>query len=161
MSENLGEPAPKKQRDSILWALGGFLAGAVTACVVMTGIHSFSSYLHPHPPELDPTNPEHAEQFREWIAQLPFSVLVWVPLAWTVGSLLGGMVAGKVGGSWGLAVATVLGILLTIAGVFNLLMFPMPLWAWIWGMLAFVPPALLGASLTQAPVQEEPPVEPT
>jgi hypothetical protein len=115
------------------------IAGLVGGFVVIMLVEMLGMAIDPPPPGLEP---------EELMRQIPVGPLLMVELAYALGSLTGGAVATKLGVAnehpW---LALIVGIVLTAAGISNLVMLPHPTWFAVLSTLTFVPLAILGARL--------------
>ena len=115
----------------------GFLAGAIVAMIVITAVEGLSSLMHPMPEGMDPRN---TQQVREFVATLPPSAFVMVILAWSLGALAGGWLAGRIAGRSAGVHGMTVGLLLMLGAIVNMALIPgHPAWAWVCGIL--LPPA--------------------
>lgn len=115
----------------------GFLAGAIVAMCVIAAVEGLSSLMHPMPEGMDPRD---TQQVRDFVATLPPSAFAMVILAWSLGALAGGWLAGRIAGrSTGIHGMTV-GLLLMLGAIVNMALIPgHPGWVWAGGIL--LPPA--------------------
>jgi hypothetical protein len=120
------------------------LAALVAAVIVITVVQSIGHFVYPPPPDIDATTPEGLAAI---IAQAPLPALLFVVLAYVCGALTGGAVAARTGVGPPTARATVVGAVLTFAGLLNVLILAHPLW--LAGLVVGVhlPFAWLGARL--------------
>ncbi len=96
------------------------------------------------------------KKIKEIMASAPVGALVVVLFGWVLGSLGGGFLTTLISRKPAGGPATVLGCLLTLAGVANNLMLPPPIWFWLATFVVFLPATYLGASLVpkREPIQE-------
>ena len=122
------------------------IAGFVVASVVMLVFEGANGHLLF--PELGraAAGVTDREQLRELMAGAPVAALLVVLLGWAVGSLAGGWIAARIAAASAPRAVTVLGVLLTLAGVANNLMIPPPAWFWL-SLLVFIPFTRLGGRL--------------
>lgn len=108
---------------SILAVIVGMLVAFVLiACVEMVGIR-----VYPLPTGVDPTN---LNAMKAAMATRPPAALLFVLLAYTVGSVAGGWVAARFAPSAGMMHAMIVAALLFGAGLMNLMTIPHPTWFW-------------------------------
>ena len=121
--------------------LGG-VVGVVVAWIVVAIVEGVAAVLHPLPAGLDPTN---TEQMKAYAAALPPGVLAFVALAWSLGPFVGATVAALVARV--LKPSIILGVLFTVADLYNLGMIASPWWLWLVGIAAPLPLAWLGGRI--------------
>jgi len=118
------------------------LAGFIVALLVIAGVQYISSILFPMPEGIDLQS---AEEIRQWVETLPIAALFLVLLSYALGSFLGGMAIGIIAKNKAVAIAIGVGILLTLAGISNLLVIPHPLWFTVINLVLYVPLTIFGA----------------
>jgi hypothetical protein len=111
-------------------------------------VEALGQKVYPPPPGLDPSDPE---SIRAAMQDIPAGALVFVLLAWTVGSAAGGWVAARLAPRRPVLHGMIIGALLLAGGLANLVMIPHPLWFTIVGVAVFLPAACLGARLGARP----------
>ncbi len=132
----------------------GFLAGAAVAMVVIAIVEGISGFMHPMPEGMNMTD---AQAMRDFAATLPASAFVMVVLAWSLGALAGGWLAGRIAARSTALHGLTIGLLLLLGAVVNLALIPHPGWVWAAGIL--LPPAcgyLGGLLARRAPGPERP-----
>ncbi len=134
-----------------LRSAGSVVAGFVVASVVMMIVEFVNGHLLY--PDLGNAAAGHAdrEDLRALLAAAPVGAFLVVLVGWILGGFAGGFVAARLAGRSPSGHGLALGVLLTLAGVANNLMFPPPLWFWIAGLVALVPAACAGARLVRRP----------
>lgn len=120
----------------------GIIAGGIVVAIVEGLGHAF----FPPPPGLDVTNPESLAKAMD---QIPFGAKLVVLAAWALGSLTGGFMAAKLGGSRNLLLALLVGGVLLAGGAYTLVTIPHPLWMAALGLIVPLPAAWLGATLAR------------
>lgn len=130
-------------RSIIAVVLGIILGGIVVGLVEYVG-----HLVYPAPAGIDMRNPE---ALKTYAANAPVGALLFVILAWALGSLTGGWLAAFIARQSRSQHALIVGGVLMIFGIINMLMIPHPVWFWIVGILVFLPAAYIGARLVQPP----------
>jgi hypothetical protein len=115
--------------------VGGFV-GLVAGSIVIGGLEALGRVAVSVPKDVDPTTLT-AES-------IPTMAFVVVLIAWACGSWVAGWTTTKVGRATSYRPALVVGLVLTLAGITNLLAIPSPIWFWILGLATFVPFTLFG-----------------
>ena len=124
----------------ILAVVGGVILGGVVVFVV----EWISSKVYPLPPGLDLNN---REAMKAYVAALPIGALLFVLLAYVLGSLAGGWLAAKIARDSRLHLPLTVGGVLLFFGIINLVTIPHPLWFAMVSILVFLPAAYLGGRL--------------
>jgi cytochrome bd-type quinol oxidase subunit 2 len=103
---------------SILKIIGGILAAAVLALVLLSGVELLSALVHPFPANFDGNIREHVRRYPSWVlaAVIPLWGAVGAVCAW-LSAKIGGRLAGFL-----------VSMLLFSALLFNLAMLPYPAW---------------------------------
>ena len=120
------------------------IAGLIAGGIVIYLIQMISARQYPLPPELDPAD---VEAMKEHIAGLPVGAFLYIILAWAMGALVGGFIAGIIIREKAVLYAVIIGAILMSFGFINLIMVPHPVWFWFAGMAVFLPFAWLGGKL--------------
>ena len=120
------------------------IVGLIAAGIVIMLVEMFGHVIYPPPAEFDPAD---SDSIKMLIELAPAGALMMVVLAYVLGSLVGGAVAALIKGKNKLYRAMIVGIILMIAGIFNLASNPHPVWFWVLCLLIFVPFAYLGGRL--------------
>ncbi len=118
------------------------LAGIVSGIIIIYLIEMGSHIIYPFPSTFDMNNPESVKQY---IDTAPFGAILFIAIAWAVGSFIGGFVTSLISKSSKTTLSMIVGVILMIAGLINLLTFPHPVWLWIVGLAVFLPSAYLGS----------------
>ena len=126
---------------NILAVLVGIAVGGLT----VGGVEMLGHRLFPPPEGLDPSNPE---SITAAIEQMPWVALLFVPLAWFVGTLVGTALAANLASSHRIRCAYVVGGLMLLGGVTTLLRIPHPYWLTLLGVFVFFPSTWIGARLS-------------
>lgn len=126
----------------ILAVVIGMLVGAmVVALIDMLG-HT----VYPFPEGLDMDD---SAAVAAYLAGAPLGAMLFVVLAWVMGSFVAGAVATLICNDGKSVYALICGVLLLIAGITTLLMIAHPTWMWIVSAFAYIPPAWLGYRLAR------------
>lgn len=99
-------------------------AGFVVASIAMMIFEFANSYLYPLPANLDWMDTAAVQAFT---ASLPWTAYILVILGWMAGSFKGGWVATRLSGDVSYRTALVLGVILTFAGIWNVMLLGHPL----------------------------------
>lgn len=126
----------------LIRSVGGGLAGAVTAFVVILLMQQLTLRMYPLPAGLDVSDPE---ALRAYAATLPLGAFLMVLLGYAVAALAGGFVAAAVGR--GRRPALLVAALLVFASIVNLRTIPHPAWFWAANLLVVGLLPLAGAAL--------------
>lgn len=122
------------------------IAGLVLGVVLIAVVEFIGHYVYPPPADLDMTN---SEALKNLIANAPVGALLFVILAWAIGSFGGGWLASRIAQKSHVMLALIVGGILMAAGIMNMLMIPHPLWFWILGIAVYLPAAYAGALMGQ------------
>jgi hypothetical protein len=135
---------------SVLGIIGGLMAGFW----LILGVEKLGNRFYPPPPGLDLSKPEVVIEFMK-SHPTPTGLLVFVLLAWAVGTFVGAGIAARIAGVAKIRHGMVIGVLFLLASLNQMSMFPHPTWFWIAGVVEFLPVAYLGARLvTLAPTEK-------
>lgn len=121
----------------VLPVVVGSMSGMILITVGEIGIHQ----LYPLAPGTDMYD---AESLAKAMAQLPSNAFMLLLLNYIVCSFLAGLIATLVAGRTAIRPAIIVGIVLTLAGLYNTISLPHPLWFSILNMLVYLPFAWLG-----------------
>ncbi|MBN4051924.1 hypothetical protein JYT53_00315 [Cytophagaceae bacterium AH-315-L13] len=119
-------------------------AGIITGGMLIFLVETLGHTIYPHPADFDYTD---KEALAELIQNAPIGALLFVILAWAVGSFGGGLVASLISNEDKIRKALIVGVVLMILGIMNMLMVPHPIWFWILGMAVYLPMAYLGGKI--------------
>ncbi len=125
---------------NILAIVAGVLLGGVAIMVVQMIGHQ----VYPVSAELD-VNDKAA--MRAFVAGLPVGALLFVIVAYAIGSFVAGALAAYIGHGARTRHALVAGAVLMLAGIMNLVAIPHPVWFSVLTVVVFLPLAWLGARL--------------
>jgi hypothetical protein len=124
----------------ILAVIGGVVLGGIVVFVV----EWVSSLIYPPPAGLDMTD---KEAMKAYVATLPIGALLFVLLAYVLGSLSGGWLAAKIARDSKIRLSLIAGGVLLLFGIINLVTIPHPLWFAVLTVLVFLPAAYFGGKL--------------
>jgi 4-hydroxybenzoate polyprenyltransferase len=122
------------------------VAGLVLGVVIIAAVEYMSHMVYPPPPGLDMKDPE---AMKAMVANLPVGALLFLLLAWALGSFGGGWLAARLSQRLQTRHAMIVGALLMLAGIMNMIMIPHPAWLWVLGIAVYLPAAYLGARLVK------------
>ncbi len=94
-------------------------AGFVVASIAMMIFEFANSYLYPLPSDLDWMDTAAVQAFT---AALPWTAYILVLLGWMAGSFAGGWIATRLSGDRQYRKALALGVILTLAGIWNVML---------------------------------------
>ena len=100
------------------------VAGFIIASLVMMLFEYVNSFFFPLPKDLDWGD---AEAVRALTASLPWTAYILVLLGWIFGSFVGGYLTARISGEMRYSASLALGIILTLAGIANIMMIGHPL----------------------------------
>ncbi|MBL4715766.1 MAG: hypothetical protein COC01_03635 [Bacteroidetes bacterium] len=119
-------------------------AGIITGGILIFLVEKLGHTIYPHPADFDYTD---KEALAELIQNAPIGALLFVILAWTVGSFGGGLVASLISNEAKMRKALIVGVVLMLLGIMNMMMIPHPLWFWALGLAVYLPMAYLGGKI--------------
>lgn len=123
------------------------IAAFITGGIAVFGIEALSHSFYPLPEGMDPSD---MKQIAEYIKTAPIGPMVFVLLAQSAGSFVGGFVTGLISRSKQTVVAIVYGLLGLAMAALNLILVPVhPLWFAIASVILPIPLALVGSSLAR------------
>jgi hypothetical protein len=125
-------------------SIGAVLAGVVVAVLCVMAIESLGQRIYPPPPGMEPSN---IESVRAAMKNIPTGALLFLLAAWLLGTVAGSAVAARIARQRPVLHAMIVGVVQLAFGVFNLVMFPHPLWFVVAGMALILPAAYLGATM--------------
>ncbi|RMG68257.1 MAG: hypothetical protein D6715_02720 [Calditrichaeota bacterium] len=125
---------------NFLAVIVGMFVGALTVGLV----EILGNFVFPLPRDVDLSTPEAISQA---MASIPLGAMLFVLLAWAMGSLVGGFLAAWLAASHHSTMALAVGGILMIGGITTLVQIPHPLWFSVIGLLLFLPAAYLGGKL--------------
>jgi hypothetical protein len=122
----------------------GTIGGIVTAFIVIL-IAQLALMLVVTPPT--PEMMQNSQALQEWVSNMPVSANLLLALGYLIGSFAGGFVATKIAvGENGFLPSLIVGVLLTVAGVYNFFvtMPGSPMWAIVLCLVIYIPFTLIG-----------------
>jgi hypothetical protein len=128
------------------------LLGVVVGGLMVAAVEFVSHLIYPPPPGLDPAN---IEALKTAMANAPAGALLFVLLAWALGSLGGGWLAASIARRSPTRHALIVGAVLMAMGILNMVMIPHPPSFWLAALVLFLPAAYLGARLARPGVPPE------
>lgn len=111
------------------------LAGFIAAFAIMMAFEFVNSLIFPFPEGMDYKSLDEVRQFTE---TLPSTAFIMVLLGWAIGAFVAVLVTMKISRKSGIMLPLIVGIILTICGVVNVIMFQHPLWFNIVGLPLFI-----------------------
>lgn len=138
---------------------GAVIAGCIAAAIIIMVVEMMGHVIHPLPKEYREalvaaqTAGDEAAQMKvisEYIPQAPVGALLFVPLAWGVGTLAGGFLAVRIARPGAEDVAYAVAGMMLLGGVMMIAAIPHPLWM-VLGLLAFPAGGWLGQWLGRRP----------
>jgi hypothetical protein len=121
----------------VLPVVVGSMSGMILITAGEVGIHN----LYPLPPGTDLHDPESLARV---MAQMPVNAFILLLLNYIVCSFLSGLIAALVSGRVTVRPSFIVGLVLTLAGLYNTFSLPHPLWFSILNILVYLPMAWLG-----------------
>ena len=123
--------------------LASVLMGLIVAFAISFGIEFLNSQMYPLPPGTDYRD---AASMRAAMATLPHAALVGVLVGRFLAAAAGAWVAVRIarGARW---TAWLLGLLLLVAAIANMTLFPHPIWFWVIGIALYPVAIMLGVRL--------------
>lgn len=119
------------------------IAGVLVGFFVITLIEAASHFIFPPPEGL---NPMDAESIKLYMKDIPIGALLLVWFSYVAGSFVSGLIAAILSRINQMRVGFACGLIMLIAGSFNLYMIPHPLWFSIGTILTYIPLALAGSN---------------
>ncbi len=130
------------------------VAGAIVGMVLIKLGETLISKLYPLPAGIDQNN---IEALAKAVAAMPKAAFGLLLLNYAVSSFAAGLTATLVAGRTMMRPAVIVGIILTLGGIFNVVTFPrQPAWFSVSNLLVYLPFALIGYALAKKrPAQED------
>jgi hypothetical protein len=119
------------------------ITGLIVTFIVIMLVEGISGSLYPPPEGMDWKD---TEAMKAHVMNLPTAAFLLVIAAHVLGLLIGGYFTARIATSQHMVLATVVGGLVLVGGIFNLMQVPHPDWFWV-ELLLYLPAAWLGAKL--------------
>jgi hypothetical protein len=107
--------------------------GIIAAGLIVAAIEALGHSIYPVPPDIDIKDPV---QFGKYVEGLPIGAFVFVAGAWTLGTLVGGLLACFIAKDRPFVYSTIVGGFILLGTIANLIMIPHPLWFSIGALIA-------------------------
>ena len=120
------------------------LAGIIGGGMIILLVEKLGHTVYPPPPDFDYKD---VEALRLLIENAPLGALLFVVLAWALGSLAGGLIAALIAVEDKTKQALFVGGILMVLGVINMMSIPHPVWMQIAGLTVYLPFAYWGGTL--------------
>jgi uncharacterized protein YacL len=117
------------------------IGGLVSASIGMMIVQSIGHYVYPLPDGIDPSD---VEQLKAYIKTAPLGAFWFLLLSYSVGSLIGGIVTSYIDQKSKFRNGLIIGVLLSIAGLVQLMTIPHPFWFAILSECLYIPFVLIG-----------------
>lgn len=105
----------------------GFVVGFIVAGTVVGMVERIGHIAYPPPAGMDPSDPESIKAF---MSQIPMGALLFIVVAWMVGSLAGSYTATRIARHSPRLCAAAVGGMMLFASVFMMITIPTPAWFW-------------------------------
>ena len=123
------------------------IVGILSATVFIYIIESLGHLVYPPSEDLDLKNPD---TIKSIMKDVPAGALLFVLLAYALGSFFGGLITAIISKSSKVINAIIVGIVLLIFGLINLLIIPHPVWFTVVSILLYIPCAYIGGKVALA-----------
>ena len=127
-------------------------AGVIIAVFVVMGVEFIGHTLFPVIENVENNSPE---QIAEFLSRVPIGTLLFVPLAWFLGSLCGGLAAIFIAGRRPLMMAAIVGGFILTAAIATLMAIPHPLWLIIVGIGSIILSVVISYTIGSRFIQDE------
>lgn len=134
---------------STVRGVAAVLLGLGLAFAITFVVEGVNTQVYPLPPGTDLADPA---SMKAAMATLPATALLVVLGGWFVGALAGAWAAARFARPAGKP-PLIVGVVLLVAAVANMLMFPHPAWFWIIGVAIYPVATWLGARMGGTPVK--------
>lgn len=121
------------------------IAGVVTGTIIIFLVESLGHLIYPPPKGIDVHD---IEALKDMMKEIPLGALLFVLLAYALGSFCGGLISGLLSKSSKIINSIIVGAVLMTFGIINLLMIPHPFWFSIVSTLTYIPCAYFGGLFT-------------
>lgn len=134
----------------------GAVVGIAVAMATVWLLEMAGHYVYPPPAELDVRN---TEAMMDYVASLPIGALLFVLLAYVIGTFDGVFIGAWIGRAKPVVFALVVSVLMLVATITNLIMIPHPLWFSIASVAGIIVAAWLATLVVPRPTAQESPGE--
>lgn len=128
------------------------VAGVILAGLLVYAVETVGHQVYPPPADLDMKN---MAAMGAYVATLPIGALLFVLLAYALGSFAGGWLAAKIARTSQIHLPLTVGGIQLLFGILNLIAIPHPLWFAIAAVSVFLPAAYWGGKLVVKPASDE------
>jgi hypothetical protein len=129
------------------------VVGLVVAGAVILIAESVTNRLYPPPPGMD--RYDRASIRAHW-KDIDVGAMLGMPVAWGLGTFAGAWLAGSMARRVRWLHSLFVGLLITLAGIAMLSLFPSPGWLWALGMAVFPVATLFGTRMVRATAKPKP-----
>jgi hypothetical protein len=126
---------------SVLKRILGVILGVATGGIAIECFDMLSGFLGHAPANL---NPADKEAMADFVSHMPFYCFLIMLAGYVIGAFTGGLIATLITGREALRPAMTVGIILAIAGTYNLFEISHPIWFSIISTLTYIPSAWSG-----------------
>jgi hypothetical protein len=130
-----------RKTEYVLPVVSAVMAGMILQALGEKAIHA----VYPPPPGLNFTD---KAAIAAYAAQIPTVVFVLILVNYVVCALLSGVIATQVSGRKSVMPALITGAIITLGGIFNVVMIPHPMWFVVISVLLYIPSVWLGYQLS-------------
>lgn len=130
----------------------GAVVGIAVAMITVLLLEKAGHYVYPAPADLDVRN---TEAMMDYVASLPIGALLFVLIAYVIGTFDGVFVGAWIGRTKPVVFALVVGVLMLVATITNLIMIPHPLWFSVSAVAGIIVAAWLATLVVPRPVAPE------
>lgn len=118
-----------------------FLAGLVSAGLVVALFEMLAGLLHPLPDNFDKNN---ANAMIEHAKSAPLSAILVVLLAYIIGAFTGGLVASLISKTRPRTLSLLIAVIFIATTIMNLMQIPHPFWFGVLAVVVWIPFSMLG-----------------
>ena len=118
--------------------------GVIIAVIVVFGVEWIGHSMFPVVENTDYNDPERIAKI---VMSLPIGALLFVPLAWFLGSFCGGVVAVLIARDHALIMASIVGAFILTAAIATLMAIPHPLWLIIVGIGSIIVSVIIAGNI--------------
>lgn len=120
------------------------IVGIITATIIIYLIESLGHLVYPPSEDLNLKDPD---TIKSIMKDVPAGALLFVLLAYALGSFCGGLITAFISKSSKVINAIIVGFVLLIFGLTNLLIIPHPVWFTIVSIILYIPCAYMGGKV--------------